>query len=123
MKNNNRMIRINDEIKKEISEILRSGLKDPRVSSMTSVVKVETTNDLKHCKVSISVLGGEKEKKDALEGVKNAAGFIRKQLAEKINLRNTPELKFILDDSLEYGIKMVKLIEEVNKWQEVLLWI
>lgn len=115
MKNNNRMIRINDEIKREVSEILRAGLKDPRVGVMTSVLKVETTNDLKYCKLYVSVLGDDKQKAEAMEGLKKASGFIRKELAMKINLRNTPELKFILDDSLEYSIRMSKLIDEVNK--------
>lgn len=115
MKNNNRMIRINDEIKKEVSEILRSGLKDPRVGVITSVLKVDTTNDLKFCKLYVSVLGDDKEKEDVMEGLKNASGFIRKELASRINLRNTPQLKFVLDDSLEYSIRMAKLIDEVNK--------
>lgn len=114
MKNNTRMIRINDEIKKEVSEILRSEIKDPRVGVMTSVLKVETTNDLKYCKLYVSVLGNDKEKDEVMLGLKNAGGFIRKELAARINLRNTPELKFILDDSLEYSIKMSKLIDEVN---------
>lgn len=114
MKNNNRIIRINDEIKRELSEILRGELKDPRVSVITSVLKVDTTNDLKYCKVFVSVLGDEEQKKEVMEGLKNASGYMRKMLAEKINLRNTPELNFVLDDSLEYSMKMSKLIDEVN---------
>ncbi len=114
MKNNTRMIRINDEIKKEVSEILRGELKDPRVGAMTSVIKVETTSDLKYCKLYVSVMGDDDQKQDVMQGLKNAAGFIRKTLAERINLRNTPELKFILDDSIEYSIKMSKLIDELN---------
>lgn len=109
------MIRINDEIKKEVSEIIRSELKDPRVATITSVIKVETTNDLKYCKIFVSVLGDEEQKKEVMEGLKNAAGFIRKQIAERINLRNTPEIKFILDDSLEYSIKISKIINDINK--------
>lgn len=115
MKANNRMTRINDEIKKELSEILRSELKDPRNSVMTSVLKVETTNDLKHCKVFISVLGDDKQKSDALEGLANASGFIRKNVAQRINLRCTPQFKFVLDDSLEYSVHISKLISEVSK--------
>jgi len=110
----NRMIRINDEILREVANIVRSEIKDPRVTSMTTVVKVETTNDLKHCKVFVSILGEKQEKAEVLEGLKNASGFIRKRLAEKINLRSTPEVKFILDESLEYSIKISKLISEVN---------
>lgn len=115
MKTNNRMVRINDEIKKELSEIIRSELKDPRTSVMTSVLKVDTTNDLKHCKVFISVLGDDKQKNDVLEGLANASGFIRKTVAQRVNLRCTPQFKFVLDDSLEYSIHISKLISEVNK--------
>lgn len=115
MKNNTRMIRINDEIKKELSEIIRSELKDPRIGVMTSVLKVDTTNDLKYCKVYISVLGDEEQKKSVMEGLKNASGFIRKQIATRINLRCTPEFKFELDNSLEYSARIYKLIDEVNK--------
>ncbi len=115
MKNNTRMIRINDEIKKEVSEIIRSEMKDPRLSVMTSVLKVETTNDLKYCKVYVSVLGDKEEKDKVMEGLKNASGFIRKQVAMRINLRATPQFKFELDDSLEYSIRISKLIDEVNK--------
>ncbi len=114
MKTNNRMIRINDEIRKEVSEIIRSELKDPRVGTITSVLKVETTNDLKYCKIFVSILGDDEKKKEVMEGLKNAAGFIRKQIAVRINLRNTPELKFVLDDSLEYSIKISKIINDIN---------
>ncbi len=111
----NRIVRINDEILREIANIIEFEIKDPRVLKMTSVVKVETTNDLKHCKVFVSILGDEKEKTEAINGLKSAAGFIRKELARRINLRNTPELKFMLDESTEYSIKMAKLIAEANK--------
>ncbi len=115
---NNRIIRINDEIMRETAMIIRSELKDPRVGLLTSVTKADTSSDLKYCKIYVSILGNEKEKKDALEGLKNSAGFVRKQLASRINLRNTPELKFILDESLEYSIKMDNLIKEANKTTE-----
>lgn len=115
MKNNTRMIRINDEIKRELSEIIRSELKDPRIGVMTSVLKVDTTNDLKYCKVQVSVLGDDAQKQEVLEGLKNASGFIRKQVATRINLRNTPQFKFEIDDSLEYSVRISKLIDEVNK--------
>ena len=118
MKTNNRLIRINDEIKKEVSEILRAELKDPRICAMTSVVKVDTTVDLKYCKIYISVLGSDEQKKEVMAGVKSSAGFIRKLLAQKINLRNTPELQFILDDSMEYAFRLSKLIDEVNAHDE-----
>ncbi len=113
--NNKRITRINDEILKEAAGIIRQELKDPRLSSMISVVKAETTPDLKFCKIFVSVMGEEEAKKEALVGLKNAAGFIRRQLAERINLRNTPELQFVLDDSIDYGYRIMKLIKEANK--------
>jgi ribosome-binding factor A len=112
---NTRMIRVNDEITKEIAGIIRSEVKDPRINSMTSVLRVETTSDLKYCKVFISVLGNDEEKESVMKGIKNAGGFIRHLLAERINLRYTPELTFKLDDSVEYAIKMEKLIKEISK--------
>lgn len=115
MKNNNRITRINDEIMKEMSQILRAEVKDPRIGVMTSVLRVETTQDLKYCKVYVSVLGGEEDKKNVMQGLKNANGFIRHLLAERVNLRYTPELLFKLDDSVEYSIRMSKLIDEVTK--------
>ncbi len=114
MKNNNRMIRINDEIKREVSEIIRSELKDPRIGLITSILKVETTNDLKYCKIYVSILGDDEKKEETIDGLKNASGFIRKQIAARVNLRNTPELKFILDNSLEYGFKISKIIDDIN---------
>ena len=113
MKTNKRSVRINDEIKKELSEILRSELKDPRIGAMVSVMKVETTTDLKYCKVAVSVLGSEAEKKSVMEGIKSAAGFIRKLVAERINLRVTPEFTFVLDDSLEYSFKIHKILKDI----------
>ena len=114
-KNSIKNIRINTEVQKELSIILREEIKDPRINSMTSVVSVEVTPDLKYCKVYISVLGDEESQKNTLEGLKSAEGYIRSQLAKTINLRNTPELTFILDATIEYGINMSKLIDEVNQ--------
>jgi ribosome-binding factor A len=115
MKSNNRLVRINEEFQKEITQIIRTELKDPRVATMTTVMNVEVTPDLKYAKIFISVLGNTKQKDEAIEGLKNASGFIRKELARRVNLRNTPQLSFVLDESVEYAIKMSKLIEEVNK--------
>lgn len=115
MKSNNRLTRINEELQREISQIVLKELKDPRVSTMTSILRVETTQDLKYAKVFVSVLGDEEQKNAVIEGLKNASGFIRRELAHKVNLRNTPELLFHLDESVEYAIKMSKLIDEVNK--------
>ena len=113
-KTSNRMIRINDEIQKEISEIIRSDLKDPRVGVITSVLKVDTTTDLKYCKVYISVLGDEEKKKEVLSVLVNATGYIRSLIASRINLRITPELKFIPDDSMEYSFKIDSIIKQIN---------
>lgn len=115
MKNNNRIGRINDEIHRELSNLVRSGLKDPRIGPMTSVLRVDTTPDLKYCKVYVSVLGGDEEKQNVMKGLKNAGGYLRHRLAEGVNLRNTPELIFKLDDSVEYSLKINKLINEISK--------
>jgi len=113
MKNQKRLMRINDEIMKELSEILRSGeIKDPRVGKITTVMRVDTSNDLKHCVVRIGVLGNAGEKMEVLDGIKNAAGFIRKLIAQRIDLRQTPAFQFVLDDSVEYSIRMNELIKQ-----------
>ena len=111
-KNSVKNTRINGEVLKELSNIIRSEIKDPRINPMTSVVAVEVAPDLKTCKAYISVLGDEKSQKDTITGLKSAEGYIRRQLARTVNLRNTPEIRFILDQSIEYGINMSKLIDE-----------
>lgn len=116
-KNSIKNTRINGEVQRELSNIIRE-LKDPRIGIMTSVVAVEVTPDLKFCKAYISVLGDEKAKEDTLAGLKSAVGFIRRQLAKNINLRNTPQISFIMDESIEYGVKMSKLIDEMNSKEE-----
>lgn len=116
MRNNSvKNTRINGEVLKELSNIIRSEIKDPRINPMTSVVAVEVAPDLKTCKAYISVLGDEKSQKDTITGLKSAEGYIRRQLARTVNLRNTPEIRFILDQSIEYGINMSKLIDEVTE--------
>lgn len=114
-KNGVKNTRINGEVLKELSNIIRSEIKDPRINPMTSVVAVEVAPDLKTCKAYISVLGDEKSQKDTITGLKSAEGYIRRQLARTVNLRNTPEIRFILDQSIEYGINMSKLIDEVTE--------
>jgi ribosome-binding factor A len=113
-KNSIKNIRINEEVKKELSNIIRNEVKDPRIHLMTSVVAVEVAPDLKTCKAYISVLGTPEEGKDTIEGLKSAEGYIRKQLARTINLRNTPQIHFILDQSIEYGIHISKVLDELN---------
>ena len=114
-KNSVKNTRINGEVLKELSNIIRSEIKDPRITPMTSVVAVEVAPDLKTCKAYISVLGDEKSQRDTITGLKSAEGYIRRQLARTVNLRNTPEIRFILDQSIEYGINMSKLIDEVTE--------
>lgn len=106
--------RINSEVQREISEIIRE-LKDPRVGIMTSVTDVEVTPDLKYAKVYISALGDDEASEKTIEGLKAASGFIRRELARRLNLRNTPELRFLADTSLAYGMKMDKLINGLVK--------
>ncbi len=106
-KNSVKNTRINGEVLKELSNIIRGELKDPRVGLMTSVVSVEVAPDLKTCKAYISGLGDEEVQKDTIAGLKSAEGFIRRQLAKNLNLRNTPEIKFILDQSIECWCKYV----------------
>ena len=106
--------RVNTEVQRELSSIIRGGLKDPRVAPWTSVVAAEVAPDLKTCKAYISVLGDEKAQKDTLEGLQSAEGYIRRQLARNMNLRNTPEITFLLDESIEYGVNMAKLIDDVT---------
>lgn len=113
-----RLTRINEEMRKEISEIIRTEVKDPAVqNAMVSVISVDTTNDLKTAKVYISVLQDNK-KEEVLAALKKAQGYIRREVAHRINLRNTPELIFKLDDSIERGIEMSKLIHSVMKGSE-----
>ena len=101
------------EVQRELSQIIRSEIKDPRIHPLTSVVAVEVTPDLKYCKAYISVLGDEEAGKATIEGLRSAASFVRRELAHRV--RNTPEIKFILDQSIEYGVNMSKLIDEVTK--------
>ena len=104
-KNSIKNTRINMEVQRELSEIIRREVKDPGLDgAMVTVVSVEVTPDLKYCKAA----------QKALEGLKRAVGFIRKELAGRVNLRNTPQIKFILDQSIEYGVHMSRLIDDVT---------
>ena len=108
-KNSIKNTRVNAEVQRELSTILRGGIKDPRVAPMTSVVAVEVAPDLKTCKAYISVLGDEKAQADTLKGLQSA------ELAHTLNMRNTPEIKFVLDQSIEYGVRMSKKIDDVTR--------
>lgn len=105
--------RINEEVLRELSEIIRSELKDPRIAEFVSVLSCEVAPDLKTAKVYISVLGSEEDTERTMEGLRASAGYARSLLAKRCNLRNTPELIFISNSSISYGIKMTKLIDEV----------
>ena len=114
MKNNNRQGRIDEEFRKELSQLVTFELKEPSITGMVSVTKVKVTPDLKYAKVSVSLLNS-KNKKETLAGLKKSAGFLRSELAKRINLRNTPELVFELDESLEYGARIDKIINDLKK--------
>ena len=114
-KNSIKNTRINGEVQKELSSIIRGEIKDPRIHPMTSVMAVEVAPDLKTCKAYISVLGNQDAKEATIRGLNSAEGYIRRQLARNLNIRNTPEIRFILDESIEYGVNMSKLIDDVAK--------
>ena len=114
MPNNNRFERINEEYRKEISNIIDNKLKNPNVTGLISVTKVKVTADLKYAKVYVSILNSKSIGK-TMEGLKESSGFIRSQVAKNINLRITPELIFELDDSLEYGAKIDSILNELKK--------
>lgn len=106
--------RISEEIKKELSSVIRD-LKDPRIPMMTSVVNVDVTNDLRYAKAYISVMGTDEEKKDAIKGLKAAAGFIRREIGGRIKLRCVPEFSFVEDSTIEYGAHINKLLNDISK--------
>lgn len=117
-KNSVKNIRVNSEVQREMSQIIREDLKDPRIDPMTSVMSVEVTPDLKYAKIYVSVLGDDEAKEKTMEGLKKSAAYARHQLARRMNLRNTPELTFVLDTSIEYGVMMSKRIQELNHGYE-----
>ena len=114
-KNSIKNTRVNTEVQRELSGIIRGGVKDPRIAPMTSVVTVEVAPDMKTCKAYISVLGDEKAQSDTIRGLQSAEGYIRRELAHRLNMRNTPEIRFVLDQSIEYGVRMSKKIEDVTR--------
>ena len=112
-KNSIKYSRMNGEVQREISKIIARDIKDPRINPMTSVVSVDVTPDLKYAKVFVSVLGNGEEKEKTRRGLASASSHIRSLLAKSLNLRNTPELTFLIDDSIEYGVNMSKKIDEL----------
>lgn len=113
-----RTSRISEEMKKEISDIIQNDIKDPRLPRLVSLVSVNVTKDLRYAKIFTSVLGNEEEKKNALSALKSAAGFIRRELGQRMQIRYIPELQFELDNSIEHGVYMSKLIKDVMKPDE-----
>lgn len=113
-----RLDRISEEIKKEISRIIREDVKDPRIGQMASILHAEVSGDLRHAKIYVSVLGDDEEKKSTIAGLHRAAGFIRKNLGRVLTIRYIPELNFILDNSIEYSVDISKKIMEINQQQE-----
>ena len=116
-KNSVKNTRINGEVQRVLAEVIRGEIKDPRICPLTSVVAVEVAPDLKTCKAWISVLGDEEARENTYKGLKSAEGYIRNRLDKTINLRNTPEITFIMDKSIEYGVNMSRKIDEVMEEQ------
>ena len=112
MANYSRTDRISEEVKRELSAVVRE-LKDPRIPMMTTAVSVRVTKDLKFAKAYISVLGSEEAKKGALAALKSASGFIRREIGHRLNLRNTPEFTFVADDSIEYGAHINEILKDL----------
>ena len=111
---NNRINKINEEVRRELSSVIRE-LKDSRIPMMTSVVKVDVTNDLRYAKAYISIMGNDEEKKDAIKGLTAAAGFIRREIGSRIKLRCVPEFSFVIDTTIEYGAHINKLLNDISK--------
>ena len=118
-KNSVKNTRINSEVQKVLAETIRGEIKDPRIAPLTSVVAVEVSPDLKTCKAWISVLGDETAQKETMAGLRSASGFIKSRLAKEINLRITPEVQFIMDQSIAYGVNMSHKIDEVMGSQDM----
>ena len=104
--------RVGDEIQKVVADLIQNEIKDPRLPPMVSVMEVRASRDLSHAHIYISVLGTEQQKKDCAAALKSAAGFIRREVARRVRLRVSPELHFVVDESIERGIRMSRLIDE-----------
>ncbi len=117
-KNSVKMTRINQEIVRTMSDILRNDLKDPRVGMLTSVTGADAGTDLKTCKIYISAYGNDGERASTMEALRRAEGFIKKKLAEKLNLRNTPALTFIEDSSISYGMHIESILQTIDMGEE-----
>ena len=118
-KSSRKYSRLNEEIKRALSDIIRNDLKDPGIGLVTSVTCVEATTDLKECKVYISVLGDEAKRDETMAALERAKGFMRHMLAEKLNLRNTPELFMLADRTIEHGMHIDSILDELNERNEI----
>lgn len=107
--------RINEEVKKEVSNIIRNDIKDPRISAMISVTKVDVTRDLRYAKVYVSIFGDDESKKSTLNALKSSSGFIRREVGHRINLRYTPEIIIELDNTIEQGMHIDALLEKIKE--------
>ena len=112
----NRIYRINEDIQRELASLIRT-VKDPRVHGLISITRVDTTTDLRYCRVYVSVLD-HSDVKEVVKGLKSAAGYLRRELGRVLTLRYTPELQFIEDDSIERGVRMVSMIDRVLEEDE-----
>lgn len=117
-----RVQRIGEELRRVISDIIRSKIKDPRIPEIISVTNVLVTNDLSFAKIFVEIMGTKEEQESALEGLNSAKGFIKKEISSEVKLRQMPELIFILDETLDINLKMEKLIEEVNHGNDKISW-
>lgn len=113
---NQRALRVGEQMREELASLLRD-LKDPRIG-FASIVKVEVAGDIRHAKIFVSVLGEASQKKDTMKGLQSAAGFLRSELAQRMNLRYTPELHFVLDDSIEHGTRIAQILVDIQKDQK-----
>lgn len=107
--------RINEEIRKEISDIVQHEIRDPRLTAMVSITKVDVTKDLRYAKVFVSVFGDEKAKKDTIDALKSSSGFIRREIGRRVNLRYTPELIIELDNTIERGMHINSILHQIKE--------
>lgn len=114
----NRIVRIEEEVKRALADIIRNDVKDDRLSPITSVTAVKITQDLKYAKVYVSVYDTEKKQKASVEALNHGASFIRSKLARAVDIRRVPELTFLLDDSIEYSLKIAQVLEDVKKTEQ-----
>lgn len=108
-----RVERIEEEVKKVVSKVIDRDLKDPRLNGMISVTKVDVSRDLKYCRIYVSMLGVA-DQKEAMDALKSSAGFVRREIGANIRMHSTPEVKFEFDDSIEYGNKIQKIINDLD---------